>query len=208
MIKKRMISILLFIFVEIIILNSCAKNIDNQNLSNKNDNTINTNNNKQIQNELPKEKELEVTVEGITEKRKALLTTSDLGYNIYVFPIFTFTAEEPGKDVIFANIDDSYFVRIEKIIDPIIVKQQYENAIFELKEIGEIKELKGEIINDQFFRNADFYLTANNNQLTKEIILIKINNNFFKFTLFEPHKEPSEGIIPSFYAMLKSITVK
>jgi len=173
---------------------------ENQNKDNVDQET----NNKEV-NKLPEEKDLEVTVEGNTEIRKAILNKSDQGYSIYSLPNFTFSAEEPGKDILFFDNDGNYFVRIEKLPTDVNIEDLRANAETELKLLNEVNELKDEEIFDEYFRKAEFFLHASTSEVSKNIIVMDINGEIFKYTMHMSNGEAAEGVLPSFFAMLKTI---
>ncbi|WZL74571.1 LysM peptidoglycan-binding domain-containing protein [Clostridiaceae bacterium 35-E11] len=154
---------------------------------------------------LPATREIPVFVEGETEYRRAVLEKSPQKYYLYVLDNFKFTPEEPGKDLLFSTFDDRFFVRIEKLPRNVAMGQLRANAMTELQAIGIPQELKGEAIFDPFFRTATFFLHASNPTVSKNIIVINIEDSLFRFTMHIPNVEAAEGISPSFYAMLKTI---
>lgn len=155
----------------------------------------------------PPIKEIPVTVEGMTEYREATLRRSDQGYSVYVLDNFTFTGEEPGADQLFFSNDPRYFVRIGLLPDDASLSSLRKNAMEELKLVGTPEELKGEDIFDPFFRNAAFFLRASNPSFSKDIIVMEITGELFRFSLNIPRAEAAEGVVPSFFAMLKTIAV-
>lgn len=155
---------------------------------------------------LPQTKRIPVVVEGEIEYREARLQKSVQGYNIYVLNNFKFTGEEPGIDQIYSTFDDRFFVRIEKLTANANVTKLKENAVTALREVGTPRELRNEQIFDPFFRSAEFFLHASNPRFSKNIILLNIGGSLFRFTMNMPNAEAAEGIIPSFYAMLRTIT--
>lgn len=157
---------------------------------------------------LPATKNIPVIVEGQTEYRQAKLQRSEQGYYIYVLDRFQFTAEEPGRDLLFSTFDDRFFVRIERLPTNANIEDLRENALAELRLIGTPLEMKGEEIFDPFFRSARFFLHASNPTVSKNIILMEIDGSLFRFTMHLPNAEAAEGIIPSFYAMMKTIGVR
>ncbi len=156
---------------------------------------------------LPTTKNIPVTVEGETAYRQAKLQRSEQGYYIYVLDRFEFTGEEPGRDVLFSRFDDRFFVRIERLPSNVNIDQLRENSLTELRLIGTPHEMRDEEILDPFFRNARFFLHASSTTISKNIILIEIDGSLFRFTMHLPNAEAAEGIIPSFYAMMKTIGI-
>ncbi|MFZ5989977.1 MAG: LysM peptidoglycan-binding domain-containing protein [Bacillota bacterium] len=156
---------------------------------------------------LPPVKLIPVFVEGQTEYREARLKRSEQGYYIYVLPNFQLAAEEPGRDVLFSTFDDRFFVRIERLPAGTDIGLLRESALTELRLVGTPHELKGEEIFDPFFRNALFFLHASNPTFSKNIIVMEIGGSLFRFTMNIPNAEAAEGIVPSFYAMLRTIGI-
>ncbi|KNY28817.1 LysM peptidoglycan-binding domain-containing protein [Pseudobacteroides cellulosolvens] len=152
-------------------------------------------------------KNIPVFVEGQTEYREARLYRSYQGYYIYILNNFTFTGEEPGRDLVFSNYDSGFDVRIEMLPLNADTNMIRTNSMLELQYVGTPVEMKGEEIFDPFFRNAVFFLHASSNTLSKNIILIRIGNYLFRFTVSIPNTEAAEGLGPSLYAMLKTIFV-
>ncbi len=155
----------------------------------------------------PPIKQIPVNVEGMTEYREATLKRSDQGYSIYVLDDFTFTSEEPGADQLFFNYDPSYFVRIGLLPEDADVSALRANALEELKLVGTPYPLEGEDIYEPFFRRAAIYLRASNPAFSKDIIIIEIGGRLFRFNMNIPSGEASEGVVPSFFAMLKTVDI-
>ncbi|WP_142386534.1 copper amine oxidase N-terminal domain-containing protein [Bacillus sp. Marseille-P3661] len=158
----------------------------------------------------PKTKKIPVLVEGMTDMRDSTLKSSNLGYDMYVLNNFTLTAEEPFKDVLMSNYDNSFFVRIE-LLDKNTNITDYRNQLKDSLE-GKVHDLNPDQIFDEFFHSADFYLlqeTKNGDLPVSVIHLVRdYGSQKFRFMLHMPSKEAAEGIGPSFWAMLKTIEVK
>jgi hypothetical protein len=148
---------------------------------------------------------LEVTVEGETELREAQLFVSPQGYAIYVLPQIVMTPEEPYRDQAFARIDGEFFVRIERLPIDASVEALSDNARFTLRDIGRVHSLEGEEIFDPLFRGAEFFLHASSPQVSVNILVIDIDGSRFRFMMHIPNREAAEGLMPSFWAMLRSI---
>lgn len=155
----------------------------------------------------PPRKSIPVNVEGMTENREASLKRSDQGYSIYVLDNFTFTGEEPGIDQIFFNNDPRYFVRVSLLPEDAGLVALRNSAMEELRLVGTPEELKDVQIYEPFFRNAAFYLRASNPTFSKDIIVMEIARELFRFTMNVPAGEASEGVVPSFLAMLKTVDI-
>ena len=154
---------------------------------------------------LPPTKDIPVIVEGETEYHRARLNKSPQGYYIYVLNNYTFTPEEPGKDVVFSTVDDRFFVRIEKLPVDANINDLRENALTELRLIGTPHEMQGTEIFDPFFRTAQFFYQASDESISKNILVMEIKGSNYRFNMHLPNVEAAEGIIPGFYAMLKTI---
>lgn len=155
----------------------------------------------------PPRRRIEVEIEGMKEYRDATLQRSDQGYSIYVLDNFTFTGEEPGIDQIFFNYDDRYFSRIQLLPGNTDINTLRASALEELRLVGTPDELTGTEIYDPFFRGAEFYLRSSSPSFSKEIIVMEIAGELFRFSLNIPAGEASEGVVPSFLAMLKTVDI-
>lgn|GEM_PF-3577255 len=150
-------------------------------------------------------KEIELIVEGQPEVRKGTLAHGNLGYYLYTLPNFELVSEEPNKDLLFFTNDPEFFVRIEALDSATDLAQVKENATEELKLVGNVVEMKGQEIGEEFFRTAEFFLHASNAQLSKNIVVLSIEGSLYKFTMNMPNKEAAEGVTPSYFAMLKTM---
>lgn len=154
---------------------------------------------------LPEVLALEVSVEGEVEAREATLARSPQGYAIYVLPQIEFTPEEPGRDVAFARVDDRFFVRVERLDPAAPLLAMRADAELELSALGPVEVVTGSALQDPFFQSADFFLQASSAELTKLIVVLPIEGVRYRFSLHLPLAEAAEGIVPSFWAMLRSI---
>jgi len=156
---------------------------------------------------LPQRKEIPVFIQGKTEYQQARLQRSDQGYHIYVLDNYQFTAEEPGSDVLFSSINDNFFVRIQRLPLDANIDVLKQNAIISLRDIGEPRELIGEVISDPFFRVNKFFFNATNKSTSVNRVLKQIGGSLFLFTMFLPNTEEREEIMFNFYAMMKTIVI-
>lgn len=147
-------------------------------------------------------KEIPVTVEGETEMRAAQFHRSAIGYSIYILQDFTLESEEPNRDVILSNFDDTFFTRVINHgsgADAQEIKQMIvEHAEGEIAE-GEDVPLTGVeyVVKEE---------TTNDDGVTVIIHTAKeYNGQLIGFTLFLPQKEAVEGISPAMWAMLETI---
>ncbi|UZJ77483.1 hypothetical protein [Fictibacillus sp. KU28468] len=157
---------------------------------------------------LPKTKTLIVNVEGEQDKRTAKLAESDQGYYFYKFDHFDFTAEEPGRDLLYSQMDEEYFVRIEPLDDAASLADIKSLGIKELEEIGKPDEVKGSDVDSGAFGGAKLVLKAASDELIKYIIVQETDGHLVKYTVHLPVREPIEGIEPSFWSMLGSLAFK
>lgn len=161
-------------------------------------------NNDNEQTFIPEAKELEVLVEGQVDKRVAHLTVSDLDYSLFVLENFVLEPEEPGQDVLLFENDDAFFVRIEPMGNNIDV-QEIESQIIEHAQ-GSIEEDHHSPLTNVHYSILEMYESAS--EMTAIIHVAKdFNGNLFKFTMFIPGTEAAEGVEPSFWAMLETISV-
>ena len=154
---------------------------------------------------LERVRSLEVLVEGQREQRPAQRWDSPQGYAIYVLPLVVMTAEEPGRDQAFARVDGEFFVRIERLDPATDVAALERNAREWLSGIGVAERLDAERVPHPFLRDAEFVLRAAGNGVSGYIAVIGIGEGLFRFTMHLPHREPLEGMAPTFWAMLQSI---
>lgn len=159
---------------------------------------------------LPQEKELEVFVEGEINKRKADLALSDLSYVMYVLDRFKLVSEEPSRDQLFSEYDDSFFVRIIKLDNEADIEQLKQNSEQALQQTGDLIKEDPTALHDDFFHDAHYYyigtMGPKENASGSYIHLVKsIDEQLFKFEFHIPLKEAQEGIVPNFWAMIKSI---
>jgi hypothetical protein len=147
--------------------------------------------------ELPEIRELEVTVEGETERREAELWKSPQGYALYVLPQIRMTAEEPGIDQAFASIDGDFFMRLERLDPQADGADLRRNARQWLGNIGDVHPVEDP--------DAEIHLRASSQRVSAEILVLGIDGGRYRLTLHIPNREPAEGILPSFRAMIGSI---
>jgi hypothetical protein len=148
---------------------------------------------------------LDVIVEGETEAREARLWVSPQGYAIYVLPQIVMTEEEPGRDQAFARVDGEFFVRIERLDPQAYIGSLRNNARLALRDIGRVYALQGEDIFDPLFREAEFFLHASDPTVRVNLLVVEIDGSRFRIMMHIPNREAAEGIVPSFWAMLRSI---
>ncbi|MCW3791472.1 hypothetical protein OM416_07765 [Paenibacillus sp. LS1] len=149
----------------------------------------------------PKTSELEVTVEGMTEKRPVTLAQAK-GYSLYVFEPMAFDAEDQELTM---KIDPDYEVEIEKLPADYNLDTLKMNAKEELSETGEVKQLTAEQLSNGPMKDAKLYMMSQNDKKTEYFIVKDLDGNGFVFHIHAPIGEPSEGFLPMAYASLNSI---
>ncbi|WP_413407743.1 hypothetical protein [Paenibacillus amylolyticus] len=149
----------------------------------------------------PKTSELEVTVEGMTEKRPVTLAQAK-GYSLYVFEPMAFDAEDHELTM---NIDPDYEVEIEKLPANYNLDALKMDAKEELSETGEVKQLTAEQLSNGPMKDAKLYMMSQNDKKTEYFIVKELDGNGFIFHIQAPIGEPSEGFLPMAYASLNSI---
>lgn len=156
----------------------------------------------------PETMDIVLEVEGMTETRTGTLAMSENGYYLYTLPLFAFTPEEPLMDQVYMETYPDYFMRIQPLGTEVDVAAVKAVAEEELRDLGEVVEWKGEQIYNPFIReHAHFHLHAiKQNEVTKYILLMEIDGQFFRIMIHMPHGEASEGAGPSFEAMIGTIT--
>ncbi|WP_339166654.1 hypothetical protein MKX75_21045 [Paenibacillus sp. FSL R5-0341] len=149
----------------------------------------------------PKTSELEVTVEGMTEKRPVTLAQAK-GYSLYVFEPMAFDAEDQELSM---KIDPDYEVEIEKLPADYNLDALKMDAKEELSETGEVKQLTAEQLSNGPMKDAQLYMMSQNDKKTEYFIVKELDGNGFVFHIHAPIGEPSEGFLPMAYASLNSI---
>lgn len=151
----------------------------------------------------PKEKKLKVTVEGFTEIRTGTLQESDLGYSLYILDGFSLEQEEPGRDLLFYENDDSFFVRISKLDSEIHYDEIKKNLLNSSKNVIEENP---ETLAEASFKDAEFYLIDADNYIS--IIAKEFDGQNYLFSIHMPLKEAAEGVGPNIWAMLSTFVIQ
>ncbi|PRA05646.1 MULTISPECIES: hypothetical protein [unclassified Paenibacillus] len=149
----------------------------------------------------PKTSELEVAVEGMTEKRPVTLAQAK-GYSLYVFEPMAFDAEDHELTM---KIDPDYEVEIEKLPVNYNLDALKMDAKEELSETGEVKQLTAEQLSNGPMKDAKLYMMSQNDKKTEYFIVKELDGNGYIFHIQAPIGEPSEGFLPMAYASLNSI---
>lgn len=148
-----------------------------------------------------KTSELEVTVEGITEKRPVTLAQAK-GYSLYIFEPMAFNAKDHE---LMMKIDPRYKVEIEKLPSDFNLDYLKMDAKEELSEVGEVKELTPEQLSNGPMKDARLFMMSQNGKKTQYFIVKELDGNGFIFHIDAPVGEPSEGFLPMVYASVNSI---
>ncbi|WP_440111376.1 hypothetical protein [Paenibacillus sp. QZ-Y1] len=149
----------------------------------------------------PKTAKLEVTVEGMTEKRPVTLAQGK-GYSLYVFEPMTFDTDDQELTM---KIDPDYEVEIEKLPSNYKLDNLKIDAKEELAETGKVKQLSKESLSKGPMKEARLFMMAQNNKKTEYVIVKELDGNGFIFHINAPIGEPSEGFMPMVYASLNSM---
>ncbi|ANE46354.1 hypothetical protein SY83_08755 [Paenibacillus swuensis] len=156
---------------------------------------------------LPQTKDLTVNLEGSQETIKGTLSESTNGYVMYTLPGYILTSEEPGRDVLYAEADDQYMTRIEDLGANPDFEEIRKLAEAELKEVGDVVESNAQI-GEGSLKEPKIMLHATNNKLTKDVFVIQIEGNWYKFTMDIPAGERAESFQPSVLSMIGTMTSK
>ncbi|MGG6310986.1 hypothetical protein [Paenibacillus macerans] len=149
---------------------------------------------------LPAEKAIEVELEGMKEQRTAKLAQG-AGYAFYMFDGFSFDA---GAHRLTMDYDPGYHVDISKLPAGYDVADLAKTAREELSKTGKVEERSGEEIYVTM-RDAELYLIASGDDLTREYIVKNIGGQGYAWMINMPHGEASEGFGPLAFASLNTI---
>ncbi|MFB8375094.1 hypothetical protein [Paenibacillus taichungensis] len=148
-----------------------------------------------------KTSELEVTVEGMTEKRPVTLAHGK-GYSLYVFEPMVYDADDHELTM---KIDPDYEVEIEKLPSDYNLNELKVDAKKDLSETGAVKQLSEEKLSNGPMKEAKLFMMSQNNKKTEYFIVKELDGNGFAFHIHAPVGEPSEGFLPMVYASINSI---
>ncbi|QOS80409.1 hypothetical protein JNUCC31_05720 [Paenibacillus sp. JNUCC31] len=154
-----------------------------------------------ITSDRPKTSQLEVTVEGMTEKRPVTLAQGK-GYSLYVFEPMTFDADDHELTM---KIDPDYEVEIEKLPSNYKLDDLKMDAKEELSETGKVKQLNKEKLSNGPMKDARLFMMAQNDKKSEYVIVKELDGTGFVFHIHAPVGEPSEGFLPMVYASIHSI---
>lgn len=181
----------------------------NDNQTNEND--INDNQTKRESN-----KKIEVKVEGDVELRDAeLIYSDDKKYSLYVLNNYTFSPEEPNKDVILSNFDGDFFVRIEKLDSTANIEKLKEDFSNAYKTMGNVISREPATVFADKFKDSKLWLHVDipqsetiMTQTTINYLVKDFEGELYSFTFHMPLKEASEGITPSLWAMVSTMEIE
>ncbi|TWI59198.1 hypothetical protein [Halalkalibacter nanhaiisediminis] len=147
-------------------------------------------------------KDIPVYVEGETEMRTAQFHRSELGYGVYVLEDYKLESEEPNRDVIISQLDESFFTRVTTHGTEVNA-DELKQAIIDHAN-GEItKEIDVPLDGVEY---AFLEEVTSNDQKTSVIHVAKeYEGQLVGYTVFLPLKEAVEGIGPSMWAMLDTV---
>ncbi len=149
---------------------------------------------------LPAELKIDVTLEGMQEQRTAKLVHGD-GYSFYRFEQFTF---DPGRNLLYMNVDPGYQVRIEKLPSGFELEDLVLKGKEELGKQGDVTKLKsGEF--PEPMQDARLYLTVQGKGGMSEYIVKELDGSSYVFHVDIPQREASEGFVPLAFASLNTI---
>ncbi|MBJ6984207.1 hypothetical protein [Luteimonas sp. MC1750] len=152
---------------------------------------------------LPPTRTLEVSVEGQREAREARLFQSPQGYAIYVLPQLEMTPEEPCCDLVYARVDDGFFMRIERIDEATDLATLRGDMQLALSSVGTAEDAGGHAyVAAQPGTDVELALRARGDGVSLVMLVARIDGGRYRVTLHLPHREALEGIVPSFRAML------
>ncbi|WP_407352519.1 hypothetical protein [Luteimonas sp. R10] len=147
-----------------------------------------------------------MTVEGQAELRPARLFESPQGYALYVLPQIAVTQEEPCCDLAYARVDDGFFMRIERIDPQQELDTLRKNVELALSDVGTPEDVPPAQAGADNARDAELFLRARGDGVTVNMPVARIDGGRYRITLHLPHREAAEGITPSLWAMLGSLT--
>jgi hypothetical protein len=154
---------------------------------------------------LPATRLLQVDVEGASELREARRFDSPQGYAIYVLPQVAMTQEEPCCDLAFARVDEGYFMRIERIAPDTDLATLREAATLALSAVGAADVVAPARAEPAGGHHVELHLGAQGGEARLEQLVLRAGDGRYRVTLHLPAREASEGIVPAFRAMLRSL---
>jgi hypothetical protein len=159
--------------------------------------------------ELPASKTLKYMMNANPVEEEASLTESELNYYFYKLDDFEFTAEEPGKDLLFAAEAAETFVRIEPLAEDASIDDLKKWANDELRAVGEVKEVNGSETAGSAFQSTSLFISASKDSFKKYIVIQNLGNgDKVKYTVNLPEHEKSAKWEQAIWAMLSTVQTK
>lgn len=152
--------------------------------------------------DLPTTKEFTLTLEGNKEQRIGNLSQGE-GYALYRFDGFSF---DSASNKLSMDIDDNYYVEIEKLPSDYNVDQLKDDAEKELAALGEVRDIKASEINPLLGGASFMLISSDNEKLTQQVIVKEVDGAGYLIHVNMPHTEASEGFGPLAFMSLSSLT--
>ncbi|MDR0271394.1 hypothetical protein [Paenibacillus sp.] len=150
--------------------------------------------------DLPKEKELDVMLEGNKEQRIAVLVHG-AGYSLYIFEQFTF---DKAKNVLYFNVDPRFQVRIEKLPPSFSLNKLLLEGEDGLRKYGKAVQLHGSVLTSSM-KDARLFLQAQDKTGTYEYIVKEFDGSCYVFHVEIPQGEAAEGFVSLAFASLNTM---
>lgn len=134
------------------------------------------------------------------EKESALMKNGDK-FSIQILNGYTLIGNQ-----IESNNNPSHYVSIEEL--PLNTEIQPERwaASDILKKLGDLKELKGNGIYDPNFKASEFVFSSSNNDITKNIVVLKKGDHLLRYTMAFPKNNEGNEIQADLWAMMWNIS--
>ncbi|MCM3782584.1 hypothetical protein M3231_06345 [Neobacillus mesonae] len=152
--------------------------------------------------ERPAVSEIELQLEGMTEKKEAELVHAQDGYSLYVFDIFTFN---PETGVLSMDVDPAYEVKISQKAGDTDLEVLREEGITNLSPYGDVEEFESEGISES---GLSLKVRDEATSTAYEYIVKDMDSTWFIYQITIPQGEPTEGFIPHAYASLNTIELE
>ncbi|PLT28942.1 hypothetical protein [Peribacillus deserti] len=127
------------------------------------------------------EQNLQYKMNGADKQETAFLKNSDnQHFSMYVLPGYELSAEEPGKDIVFLKDQDSVYMRIELLSNP-VWQEEEEMAKAQLMAVSD--KISTPALPNFDVKNAAAF-EASNDEENVTVVIIKDTNNPVKLTMF------------------------
>ncbi|QST02081.1 hypothetical protein IMZ31_21770 (plasmid) [Pontibacillus sp. ALD_SL1] len=104
--------------------------------------------------------------------------------------------------------NESNYVLVEPLPADTEIKPERWHAAGILKEIGDLKELKGDKMPDSYFKTASFLFTASNDSLKQYIAVKEIDHKLYRFTINFTNGSTGEDAESLLWKALHTIEIK